>query len=195
MELRSSAAVAPATRPAVPSHHGSTTSFALRFTGYLYAVGLRDALADLLARHEVLRPARPAGADPASGAQVEPTLVPHPITTAESPAAITEFLDGELSGPIAARSFRLLGDPADLDALPEHVLVLALHRRAAYRLPPPQLARDLMTAYASRRRNLPPNWAVRRLDGHLHVHELHSVQLYQPAPAVFDYLAPLGAAV
>ncbi|WP_019928813.1 hypothetical protein [Nocardia sp. BMG111209] len=188
MELRSTTAVAPAPRPAAPSH-GITTSFALRFTGYLYAVGLRDALADLIARHEPLRAGRHGAANPV------PDLVPRLIATAESSAAITEFLGRDTDGPIGARSFRLLGDPADLDALPEHVLVLNLHRRAAYRVPPPQLARDLMTAYAARRRNRPPNWAVRRLDGHLHVHELRSVQLYQPATAVFDRLAPLGTAV
>ncbi|MQY26482.1 condensation domain-containing protein [Nocardia aurantia] len=189
MELRSAAAVAPAPRSAAPSHHGITTSFALRCTGYLYAVGLRDAFADLVARHEPLRARGPETPHPA------PELVPRLVATAESPSAITEFLGSDLETPIAARSFRLLGDPADLDAPPEHVLVLILHRRAAYRVPPPQLARDLMTAYAARRRNVPPNWAVRRLDGHLHVHELRSVQLYQPATAVFDRLAPLGTAV
>jgi len=185
MELRSTAAVIPAVPPVDPTPAG-TASFTVHFTGYLYAVGLRDAFADLIARHEQLRTVYPLPGSSAAPrvlsatAAVVPRLVPTPVAAAELPDAITEFMDAEtaapLSVPVRARTFRPLGDPEDI---PHHLLVVILRRAAVDRVSPARLARDLMTAYAARRRNLVPTWDGARPAHRLTVHELQGVRLVE----------------
>ena len=163
-----------------------TTSFTLHFTGYLYAVGLRDAFADLMVRHEQLRTVYPMSGSSAAprvlsaGAAVVPRLVPVPVAAVDLSDTITEFLDEEnsaaLSLPVRAKLFRQLGD---LEEAPQHLLVVTLRRVAADRVPPALLARDLMTAYAARRRNLAPTWDVVRSPRRLRVHELRGVRLIE----------------
>ncbi|MEV5648447.1 hypothetical protein AB0L57_09380 [Nocardia sp. NPDC052254] len=162
------------------------TSFTLHFTGYLYAVGLRDAFADLIVRHEQLRTVYPMSGSSAAprvlsaGSSIVPRLAPVPVTAMALPDTITEFLDEEnaaaLSLPVRARLFRQLGE---LEDIPQHLLVVTLRRAAADRVSPALLARDLMTAYAARRRNLAPAWDVVRAPRPLRVHELRGVRLIE----------------
>ncbi|MBF6331531.1 hypothetical protein [Nocardia transvalensis] len=189
MELRSTGTVNPVPGPADPAPTG-TTSFALRFIGYLYAVGLRDAFADLIARHEPLRTVYPTPeADTAHlvlsvATAPVPRLVPVPASRAETSRAVAEFVVHDFepaeSAPVRAQLFRIVGRPDDD---PEHLLVVVMQRRAADRVTPARLAHDLMTAYAARRRNLPPRWETTRPADHLHVHELRRVELIEPADA------------
>ncbi|MFG3522889.1 hypothetical protein ACGF5S_21710 [Nocardia nova] len=185
MELRSTPAVVPAVPPVDPTPAG-TASFTLHFTGYLYAVGLRDAFADLIARHEQLRTVYPMPGSSAAPrvlsatTAVLPRLVPTPVPAAELSAAIAEFVETEtaapLSVPVRARTFRPLGDAEEI---PQHLLVVILRRAAVDRVSPARLARDLMTAYAARRRNLIPVWDTGRPAHRLTVHELQGVRLIE----------------
>ncbi|WP_227980490.1 hypothetical protein [Nocardia spumae] len=164
----------------------TTTSFTLEFTGYLYAVGLRDAFADLIGRHEQLRTVYPLpGSSTAprvlsATAAVVPRLVPVPVAADELPEVIAEFLDEEttaaLSLPVRGRMFRPL-DGAEEAA--RHVLVVILGRAAVDQASPTDLAHDLMTAYAARRRNIGPDWAAARQPHRLCVHELRGVRLVE----------------
>ncbi|MCM6777654.1 hypothetical protein NDR87_29650 [Nocardia sp. CDC159] len=166
--------------PADTTATGATV-FALRFTGYLYTVGLRDAFADLMARHEALRTVDPTRVNLVLSPEAAPVpdLVPVLVTPLELPGAVNEFLSPEAaratSAPVRARSFRILGDPEDT---PDHLLVIITNHHTTNRISPARLTRDLMTAYAARRRNLPPSWTHR--PHHLHVHELRQVHLLDP---------------
>ncbi|RDI63803.1 hypothetical protein [Nocardia pseudobrasiliensis] len=181
MELRSTGIVtsAPWHADTVPV---DMVAFALRFTGYLYAVGLRDAFADLIARHEPLRTIDPDGAYLVLSPDTAPVpdLVPVVISRAESAGAVEEFVAREVepatTAPVRARSFRITGD---LDAVPEHLLVIVTTPHAIDRISPARLSRDLMTAYAARRRNRAPRWDHPRPHHQLHVHELQHVQLME----------------
>ncbi|MGV9676464.1 hypothetical protein ACWDSJ_14400 [Nocardia sp. NPDC003482] len=190
MQLRSTG-----TMPTPPWHAETvtgTTSFALRFTGYLYAVGLRDAVADLIARHEPLRTVESAAAHLvlAPEAAPIPDLVPVLVTPGELSRAVDEFVTGPAptvsAAPVRARSFRVLGG---LDDPAEHLLVLVISTHVTDRISPARLARDLMTAYAARRRNLPPTWSLPRPVHPLHVHELRRVELIEDALSLVEQLA------
>lgn len=169
-----------------PTAVGTTTaSFTLQFTGYLYAVGLHDAFADLVTRYEHLRTVYPMPGSSAAPrvlsatAAVVPRLVPAPVPEAELPEALADFLEAEtaapLSLPVRAKLFRPL-NPADDTA--HHRLVVILRQPAADRVSPGRLARDLMTAYAARRRNHAPDWEQPARPPHrLPVHELREVEL------------------
>jgi hypothetical protein len=168
----------------------TTVTFALHLTGYLYAVGLRDAMADVIARHKALRTVHPPefesdGLVLTPNAAPVPGLVPIPVRPGTLAAAVTGFLaeDADPATPVRAASFRL---PTGPDALPEHLVVVAFGRRAADRVSPARLARDLMTAYSARRRNMAPNWSTPVPIDRLHVHELREVQLHTPAIAALQ---------
>ncbi|MFI5783206.1 hypothetical protein [Nocardia sp. NPDC051570] len=191
MELRSTGIVTPAARP-VDAAATETISFALQFTGYLYAVGLRDAFADLIARHEPLRTIDPDRAPLVLGpaAAPVPDLVPVLVPRTELARAVEEFVahvgEPSTAAPVRARSFRIVGHPEDT---PEHLLTIVAGRHTIDRISPARLARDLMTAYSARRRNLPPRWDHPRPHHHLSVHELQRVQLIEPH--TFDILTQL----
>ncbi|QIS18590.1 hypothetical protein [Nocardia terpenica] len=186
MELRTTTVVTSAPQPAAPPRAG-IVSFALRFTGYLYAVGLQDAFADLVARHEPLRTVHPVVNSAATrlvlGADAAPTVHLVPILTPgrDLPVLVADFLDEIRLAPmpVHARTFRIVDT---VDDVPEHLLIVGLSRRAADRLSPARLSRDLITAYAARRRNRPTRWDTPR-PATLHVHELRRVQLLEPALA------------
>ncbi|NKY89244.1 hypothetical protein [Nocardia veterana] len=176
-------AAPPTVLPAEPLSAGAA-SFTLQFTGYLYAVGLRDAFADLIAHHPALRTVYPMPGSSAAPrvlsptAAVVPRTVPIPVPATELPAAIRAFMTEEaetsLSLPVRAKLFRPLADPEDA---PQHLLVVILRREAVAGVPPAQLAHDLMTAYAARRRNLEPTWEATDPAARLPVHELRGVRL------------------
>ena len=134
---------------------------AVRLAGELDAGALRAALADVTARHEVLRTVFPA----ASGQPYQKILEAGELDADLLPVA--EVSQWGLSGAMAAAAgheFDLVGElpwRARLLRLGErdHVLVLVLHHIAADGWSMGPLARDLSAAYAARSRGEAPGWA------------------------------------
>ena len=133
---------------------------ALRLTGELDAVAMGAALADVAARHEVLRTVFPADRgqpyqqilDPA---ELEWGLEPVPVGEDELAAVVAgisaEPFDLAVQVPLRARLLRLAAD--------EHVLVVVIHHIATDGWSAGLLARDLSVAYAARRQGRAPGWA------------------------------------
>ncbi|MBW4702075.1 MULTISPECIES: non-ribosomal peptide synthetase [unclassified Micromonospora] len=129
---------------------------ALRLTGALDVDALRDALADVVARHEALRTVV-ATDDDGAYQVVLPEARPELTVVAGddlSEAARYAFdLSAEI--PIRAWLFEPGGD--------EHVVLLVLHHIAADGWSLPVLGRDLMAAYDARRSGSAPDWAPLRV--------------------------------
>ncbi|MEV6277727.1 non-ribosomal peptide synthase/polyketide synthase [Nocardia sp. NPDC051832] len=133
---------------------------ALRLTGQLDVAALSAALSDLIARHETLRTVYREGPDGA-----EQIILPAPQDVSELRAieVLQADLRTRLSGCVAA-IFDLSQEPplrAHLFSETEtgaHVLLLVLHHIAADGVSLAPLARDLMTAYATRRAGSAPQW-------------------------------------
>ena len=118
------------------------------------------ALADVAARHEVLRTVFPADAgqpyqqilDPAG---LEWGLEPVPVSEGDLAAVVAgicgEPFDLASQVPLRARLLRL--GPG------EHVLVVVIHHIATDGWSAGPLARDLSVAYAARRQGQAPDWA------------------------------------
>ncbi|WP_405825875.1 amino acid adenylation domain-containing protein [Streptomyces sp. NBC_00838] len=133
---------------------------ALRLSGDLDRAALREALADVVDRHEVLRTIFPAADGEVAGQHVlDPKEVPlrlpvTPVREEELPGALIEEsghgfdLTSEI--PVRARLFRL-GEQ-------EHVLSLVVHHIASDGWSRGPLARDLTTAYGARRSGRTPSW-------------------------------------
>ncbi|MEU8390131.1 amino acid adenylation domain-containing protein [Micromonospora sp. NPDC048843] len=133
---------------------------ARRFTGPLDVAALEAALADLTARHEVLRTVI---AEDDQGphqvireaAVVRPALPVVTTTEQELPgllrAAAAEGFGLAADTPLRARLFRL--------GPQEHVLLLVVHHIASDALSRGPLARDLTAAYRARTRGRAPEWA------------------------------------
>ena len=134
--------------------------FALRLSGELDAAALGAALADLTARHEVLRTIFPADRaqpyqqilDPAG---LEWELEAIPVSENDLAAVVTricgETFDLAVNVPLRVRLLRLGSD--------EHVLVVMIHHIATDGWSAGPLARDLSMAYAARRAGQVPGWA------------------------------------
>ncbi|MGW0668505.1 amino acid adenylation domain-containing protein, partial [Streptomyces sp. NPDC002746] len=132
---------------------------ALRLSGDLDPAALSAALADVVARHETLRTVFPH----TSG-------IPHQrvVDTAEVPVPLTVCAAGEAEMPAllraaAVRAFDLTAEVplrAELFALApdEHVLLLVMHHIVGDGWSMGPLARDLATAYTSRRGGGVPDW-------------------------------------
>ncbi|MFH8347402.1 amino acid adenylation domain-containing protein [Streptomyces sp. NPDC018045] len=133
---------------------------AVRLHGELNVAALRDALLDLLGRHESLRTlvaedehgvayqrVLPAGQVPLD----LPVLL---VTEDEVPGTVaglvTEAFDVYVDVPLRARLLRRAAD--------EHVLVLVIHHIAADGGSAAALTRDLSAAYAARCEGRPPQW-------------------------------------
>ncbi|BDT95642.1 hypothetical protein IFM12275_56180 [Nocardia sputorum] len=138
--------------------------FVVRLHGAVDATALRQALADVVIRHEVLRtifPALPAGDGDGPAAQqvvlsvAEVAGAPEAIAADELGACLRAFaargFDLEREIPIRARIFAV--DDGS------HALALVLHHIAADGLSLRVLARDVMTAYGARRGGVAPAWA------------------------------------
>jgi amino acid adenylation domain-containing protein len=132
----------------------------LRLDGELDAAALQAALADVIARHEVLRTIFPAdGGEPHQQVlQMSELGWSLPVTAAAGDeladliaAAAAAPID--LTGQVPVRA-RLLKVAADA-----HVLVLVLHHIATDGWSTGVLARDLSTAYAARLEGRAPGWA------------------------------------
>nr|WP_083885364.1 non-ribosomal peptide synthetase [Nocardia thailandica] len=136
---------------------------AVRLTGDLDVAALRQALRDVIERHEVLRtvyPAVPGGAAqvvvPAD--RVALGLVPQPVVAAALPAAIGAVVgagfDVTAAVPVRAALLRVTDSPAV-----EHVLVFVAHHIAADGWSMGPLTRDVVLAYAARTAGQAPGWA------------------------------------
>ncbi|MGW4329303.1 amino acid adenylation domain-containing protein [Nocardia sp. NPDC004573] len=138
--------------------------FVVRLRGVVDATALRQALADVVIRHEVLRtifPALPPGDRGGPAAQqvvlsvAEVAGAPEAIAADELGACLRAFaargFDLEREIPIRARIFAV--DDGS------HALALVLHHIAADGLSLRVLARDVMTAYGARRGGVAPAWA------------------------------------
>ncbi|MFJ6775155.1 amino acid adenylation domain-containing protein, partial [Kitasatospora sp. NPDC091257] len=132
---------------------------ALRLSGDLDRDALSAALTDVLARHETLRTVFPHTAGIPHQRVLDPAEVPVPLAVraaaeAEVPALLRDA---------AVRGFDLTSDVplrAELFAVApdEHVLLLVMHHIAGDGWSMGPLARDLATAYATRRGGGAPTW-------------------------------------
>ncbi|WP_413767046.1 non-ribosomal peptide synthase/polyketide synthase [Rhodococcus pyridinivorans] len=133
---------------------------AVRLTGALDVDALRAAIADLFARHEVLRTVYPDSGDgPVQVvlpvAQAVPELTPVGVTTDELVDRLTEILGSGFDvtasvPPVRVALLRLAAD--------EHVLAVVAHHISAdgYSMRP--LVRDVMTAYLAHAAGETPGW-------------------------------------
>ncbi|MFE3346968.1 non-ribosomal peptide synthase/polyketide synthase [Rhodococcus sp. NPDC059179] len=135
---------------------------AIRLSGVLDIVALQAAVADVVARHEVLHTVYPETADgpaqvivPVVGAV--PDLTPVSVTSTEITGVLTEFVqsgfDVTAQVPVRAMLLRVDGVPT------EHVLAVLVHHIAADGSSMAPFTRDLMVAYAARSAGEVPGWA------------------------------------
>uniref|UniRef100_UPI000A7432CD amino acid adenylation domain-containing protein n=1 Tax=Nocardia sienata TaxID=248552 RepID=UPI000A7432CD len=133
---------------------------AIRLSGELDVAALRAALGDVLRRHESLRTYFPERSGvpvqlvvPAE--QVDLRLETVAVTADELSAAVAEFVgvgfDVSVAPPLRARLLELTPR--------EFVLVVVVHHISGDGFSMAPLARDVMTAYAARARDLEPGWA------------------------------------
>ncbi|GLZ27982.1 hypothetical protein Lesp02_01720 [Lentzea sp. NBRC 105346] len=124
-------------------------TFGLRMTGTLDRAALRAALADVVARHEILRTIFPeAGGEPS---QVVLSRAEVDLVSDEEPEAFAALgFDLTTEPPVRALLREVTPD--------EHLLVLSLHHIAADGASGRPLARDLSTAYAARCAGDAPQW-------------------------------------
>ncbi|MEV0061675.1 amino acid adenylation domain-containing protein [Nocardia sp. NPDC050718] len=144
---------------------------AVRLSGRLDLPALRAAVADLIARHEVLRTVYPVSDGLAADGLVLDGEGHQVVLAPGDPAAAPEFevveiAEDELGDAIAAAA--LTG--FDVTAAPpvrvrvlalsesEHVVVCVVHHIAADGFSFAPLTRDLLTAYAERRGGGAPHW-------------------------------------
>ncbi|MGN0125133.1 MAG: non-ribosomal peptide synthase/polyketide synthase [Rhodococcus sp. (in: high G+C Gram-positive bacteria)] len=133
---------------------------AVRLTGALDVDALRAAVADLFARHEVLRTVYPDRGDGPVQivlpvAQAVPELAPVDVTADELVDRLTEILGSgfDVTAPVPPVRVALLRLAAD-----EHVLAVVAHHISAdgYSMRP--LVRDVMTAYLAHAAGETPGW-------------------------------------
>ncbi|MEV6274031.1 non-ribosomal peptide synthase/polyketide synthase [Nocardia sp. NPDC051832] len=133
---------------------------AIRLTGALDIGALAEAVADLVARHEILRTVYPL-IDDAAVQQIRPvseaavTLTPVEVTAdrlaAEIRAIVGAGFDVTRELPFRVRLLRVSGS--------EHVLVFVAHHISADGWSMGPLTRDLMLAYVSRSGGAAPAWS------------------------------------
>jgi amino acid adenylation domain-containing protein len=132
---------------------------AVRLRGALDTDALHAAVADLIARHEVLRTLYPTSDE-------LPVQVIQPAEQVETDLTAVDVPEGELLATIVAQASggfdvtvevplrtRLLRVAAD-----EHVLMFVVHHIAADGFSMGPLVRDLMIAYSARTNGLVPDW-------------------------------------
>ncbi|MEE2032334.1 non-ribosomal peptide synthase/polyketide synthase [Rhodococcus chondri] len=132
---------------------------ALRLSGPLDVAALDAAVADVVARHEVLRTVYPESSGAPiqvvlPPARVTRTLEPVPTSEEELPALLAELaataFDVTTAVPLQIRLFELSDE--------HHVLALVLHHIAADGSSMAPFARDVMIAYAARLEGHAPDW-------------------------------------
>nr|WP_243654735.1 non-ribosomal peptide synthase/polyketide synthase [Nocardia alba] len=141
---------------------------AVRLTGDLDIDALRQAVADVVDRHEVLRTVYPETAE-GQGVQVvlpagQLPISLHPITVGEDEIRdrISELVlagfDVTTEVPVRAELLRVAGS-MDGSHPDTHVLVFVVHHISGDGWSVRPLARDVMIAYAARARGEAPGWA------------------------------------
>uniref|UniRef100_UPI003CC7CCD9 amino acid adenylation domain-containing protein n=1 Tax=Nocardia farcinica TaxID=37329 RepID=UPI003CC7CCD9 len=145
--------------------------FAVRLTGALDVSALERAVADIFARHEVLRTVYPTvDGEPVQvvlpAGQATPSLRPVEITESELIATVIDFVlttfDVTAEVPLKVALFRIADSaaPAQHPTAPEqHVIAFVAHHVSADGASMGPLARDLMTAYMARAAGEAPQWA------------------------------------
>ncbi|MGM7649306.1 amino acid adenylation domain-containing protein, partial [Nocardia sp. JW2] len=141
---------------------------AVRLTGDLDVDALRQAVADVVERHEVLRTVYPETADGQGvqvvlpAAQVPITIDPITIGEDEIRDRISELVlagfDVTAQVPVRAELLRVAGS-LDGSHPDTHVLVFVVHHISGDGWSVRPLARDVMIAYAARSRGEAPGWA------------------------------------
>ncbi|WP_157557004.1 non-ribosomal peptide synthetase, partial [Nocardia acidivorans] len=135
---------------------------AMRLIGALDLAALNAAIADVIARHEVLRTVYPLTESgpvqvilPATEAHTL-ELNPIPVAADELRSVVDEFVtdgfDVTAAVPLRARLYAPIG------TTDEYVLVVVVHHIAADGSSMGPLARDVMTAYSARRAGTAPAW-------------------------------------
>ncbi|GAB4583081.1 hypothetical protein Ntsu_09130 [Nocardia sp. IFM 10818] len=133
---------------------------AVRLSGALDVEALRAAVADVVARHEILRTIYPQTENgpvqvilPPS--QAVPALEVRAVAVDEIPAAVVEvnstIFDVTVEVPLRVALFEIADD--------EHVIAMVVHHISADGSSMGPLTRDLMTAYAARALGVEPAWA------------------------------------
>ncbi|RBO83050.1 amino acid adenylation domain-containing protein [Nocardia puris] len=135
---------------------------AVRLTGELDVAALRQAVGDVVARHETLRTVYPVGANGVAHQviltpdQATPDLRPQPVTAGELgeriAAAVSAGFDVTTETSFRAELFEVVGTD-------EHVLVVVAHHISADGWSMGPLTRDVMLAYAARHAGQAPGWA------------------------------------
>ncbi|MCU1641955.1 MAG: tycC 2 [Nocardia sp.] len=144
--------------PASPAYN---MPFGIRLTGELDVDALRQAVLDVLERHEALRTRFPiADARPHQEILTVGQVLPDGLEVVTGSGAVTDRVvemmgcgfDVTEAAPVRARLFT---DPAAGD----HMLVLVVHHIIADGASLAPLARDLVTAYVARSGGSAPAWA------------------------------------
>ncbi|MEC3913413.1 amino acid adenylation domain-containing protein [Nocardia sp. CDC160] len=134
---------------------------AVRLTGALDVDALRAAVADVVARHEILRTVYPETDNGPvqvvlSVADARPELEVREVTSAEVADAVlgvaSHIFDVTTEVPLRIALFRISDAPA------EYVLALVIHHISGDGSSVTPLTRDLMLAYAARAMGLEPAW-------------------------------------
>ncbi|WP_460700196.1 amino acid adenylation domain-containing protein, partial [Nocardia thraciensis] len=135
---------------------------AVRLTGALDVAALRQAVADVVTRHETLRTLYPVDAEGVAhqvivpAAQAVPDLTPIPAEAAELPGRIAAFMsagfDVVTEVPLRGVLFRV-GETGD-----DHVLAVVVHHISGDGWSMGPLTRDVMVAYAARSTGAAPQW-------------------------------------
>ncbi|MGW4327441.1 amino acid adenylation domain-containing protein [Nocardia sp. NPDC004573] len=133
---------------------------AIRLSGELDVTALRQAVADLVARHEILRTIYPQTSD----GPVQRILAPHEVPVDLDPAQIGDEHVADEAQRIVAAGFDVTAEVpfrARLFQLApgEYVLVFVAHHISADGWSMGPLTRDLMLAYAARSGGAEPSWA------------------------------------
>ncbi|WOC13043.1 D-alanine--D-alanyl carrier protein ligase [Gordonia sp. MP11Mi] len=153
-----------------PDSSAYNIGLVLELSGRLEISHLRDALADLLARHESLRTVYPDvdGVPVQRILSVDDAVASVRLAVSEPGGAIVDAIEAE-----AARGFDLASAPPlrltllpvpEVDDVPDdtvsadYVLVFVVHHISADGSSMVPLARDLMVAYEARRTGVTPQW-------------------------------------
>ncbi|MCX6475853.1 non-ribosomal peptide synthetase [Rhodococcus sp. (in: high G+C Gram-positive bacteria)] len=141
------------------SSAGNNVPVAITLTGELDVLGLEQAVADVIGRHEVLRTVYPevdgVGYQKiVAPADVDVNLAATSVSDSEIVSEVTNFVaagfDVTAEVPLRAKLFQIKAD--------EHVLVFVVHHISTDGFSMGPLTRDVMTAYYARTNGQAPTW-------------------------------------
>ncbi|MEU0501740.1 amino acid adenylation domain-containing protein [Nocardia sp. NPDC005998] len=145
-----------------PTSAAYNIPIAVRLTGALDVAALRAAVADLVARHEVLRTVYPqteAGPVQLILPAAVPELMVRTVPAEQLEPAVRELLSTTFEVTVEVPLRAGLFEVEKADAPAEFVLALVVHHIAGDGSSIGPLTRDLMTAYAARSAGSEPGWA------------------------------------